>query len=154
MGCQPCIDPVRYATLATNRSMIFRNSVVSLGQVPDGTSNTINILECAARPLIHRGRTPRPDLFNDQGQCWADSEGPFSVDGSNHDGSLQCQGPTLTPRAINATNDNEPYGFHAGGINVVFADGHVQFIAESVRLPVFAALTTRAGGEVVNVDEF
>jgi prepilin-type processing-associated H-X9-DG protein len=91
----------------------------------------------------------RDDLANDQGQGWIDSEGPFSLDGANADGSLQGQGPTLTPRAINATNENEPYAFHSGGANVAFADGHVQFIRESVGLKTFAALCTRSGGEVV-----
>jgi prepilin-type processing-associated H-X9-DG protein/prepilin-type N-terminal cleavage/methylation domain-containing protein len=154
MGVQPCVDPVLYGTLATNRSVMFRNSAIALGQVPDGTATTIVIVECAARPLIYRGRTPRPDLFNDQGQCWADSEGPFSLDGSNPDGSLQCQGPILTPRAVNATNGNEPYSFHPGGANFLFADGHVQFIRESVSVQVVAALATRAGGEVVRTDEY
>jgi prepilin-type processing-associated H-X9-DG protein len=154
MGAQPCVDPVLYATQSTSRSLMFRNSAISLGQAPDGTSNTIVLVECAARPLIYRGRIARPDLFNDQGQCWADSEGPFSLDGANADGSLQCLGPLLTPRAVNATNDNEPYSFHAGGINVLFGDGRVQFIRESISLPVFAALVTRAGGEVVSLDDF
>ena len=89
----------------------------------------------------------RPDLANDQGQGWIDSEGPFSLDGSNEDGSLQGQGPTATPWAMNRTNENEPYSFHPAGGNTLFADGHVQFIAETIPLATFAALSTRAGGE-------
>jgi prepilin-type N-terminal cleavage/methylation domain-containing protein/prepilin-type processing-associated H-X9-DG protein len=154
MGVQVCVNPTLYATQATNRSFMFRNSAITLAQVRDGTSNTIGIVECAARPTVYLGRVIRSDLFNQQGQCWADSEGPFSLDGSNEDGSLQCLGPTLTPRPMNATNGNEVYSVHAGGSNVVFGDGHVQFIRESVSLPVFAALVTRAGGEVVNAEDF
>jgi prepilin-type N-terminal cleavage/methylation domain-containing protein/prepilin-type processing-associated H-X9-DG protein len=154
MGVNPWVNPARYATFATNRSVMFRNSTVRLTQVSDGTSNTIALAECAARPLTFLGRTPRPDLFNDQGQGWIDSEGPFSLDGSNEDGSLQGLGPALTPRAINATNYNEAYSFHTGGANFVFADGHVQFIRDSIPLEVFAALCTRAGGEVVNLGDY
>ena len=110
----------------------------------------LDIVECAARPLIYRGRTPRPDLFNDQGQGWIDSEGAFSLDGANADGSVQRQGPVLTPRAIHATNDNEPYSFHSGGANMLFADGHMLFVRETVTLEVFAALCTRAAGEVAD----
>jgi prepilin-type processing-associated H-X9-DG protein len=110
--------------------------------------------ESSARPLIFRGRIPRPDLSNDQGHGWVDSEALFSVDGSNEDGSLQGLGPILTPRAINATNENEAYSFHPGGANFLFADGHVVFVRESVNLLTFAALLTRKAGEFVNPDEF
>jgi prepilin-type processing-associated H-X9-DG protein len=55
---------------------------------------------------------------------------------------------------MNKKNDNEPYSFHTGGGNYLFADGHVQFIGESVRLQTFAALCTRAAGEVVSGSEF
>jgi prepilin-type N-terminal cleavage/methylation domain-containing protein/prepilin-type processing-associated H-X9-DG protein len=150
MGVQPSIDSTLYATAATNRSVLFRNSTTRMTGIIDGTSSTIMVLECAARPHVFRGRTLRPELSNDQGQGWIDSEGPFSLDGANADGSLQGQGPLLTPRAVNATNDNEPFSFHPGGVNLLFADGHVQFISESVRLEVFAALCTRAAGEVIN----
>jgi prepilin-type N-terminal cleavage/methylation domain-containing protein len=154
MGVQPTVNPTLYATAATNRSVMFRNSRVRMTDVLDGTSNTIVVVECAGRPLIYRGAVPRPDLPNDQGQGWIDSEGPFSLDGSNADGSLQGQGPVLTPRAINATNDNEPYGFHHGGAHFVFADGRVQFISDAIPLERFAALCTRAAGEVVDISNF
>jgi prepilin-type N-terminal cleavage/methylation domain-containing protein/prepilin-type processing-associated H-X9-DG protein len=148
MGVQATVNPGRYATPATNRSAMYRNSAIRMTQITDGTANTIVLVECAARPLTFRGRSARPDLANDQGQGWIDSEGPFSLDGSNHDGSQQGQGPALTPVAINATNENEPYSFHTGGANFLYADSHVRFISESIPLEVFAGLCTRAGGEM------
>jgi prepilin-type N-terminal cleavage/methylation domain-containing protein/prepilin-type processing-associated H-X9-DG protein len=154
MGVNPVINPLLYPGPPANRSVLYRNSRTRLTDVRDGTSTTLVLSECAGRPLIYRGRTPRPDLLTDQGQGWIDSEGPFSVDGSNDDGSVQALGPALTPRAVNATNDNEAYGFHPGGVNAVFADGHVQFVRESVRLEVFAALCTHAAGEVVAENDF
>jgi prepilin-type processing-associated H-X9-DG protein len=154
LGVHSSINPTLYATAATNRAVMFRNSTTRMTDVTDGTSATVVVLEVAARPLIFRGRVPRPELANDQGQGWIDSEGPFSLDGSNQDGSVQARGPVLTPRAINATNDNEPYSFHPGGINAVFADGHVQFLREAMRIEVVAALCTRAAGEVVDASEF
>jgi len=51
---------------------------------------------------------------------------------------------------MNARNDNEPFAFHPGGSNSLFADGHVAFHADSISLPVMAALCTRAGGEIIS----
>jgi prepilin-type N-terminal cleavage/methylation domain-containing protein/prepilin-type processing-associated H-X9-DG protein len=39
--------------------------------------------------------------------------------------------------------------YHTGGVNVVFADGHVQFIPDSINFAVWQALGTRTGGEPV-----
>jgi len=154
MGVQPSVDPLLYGVQASNRSVMYRNSRNTIPQIYDGSSNTIMVVECAGRPTIYWGRVRRLDLANDQGQGWVDSEGAFSLDGSNEDGSLQGLGPILTPRAINATNENEPYSFHPGGANFLFTDGHVTFIRETVKLSVFAALCTRNGTEVVAEDEY
>jgi prepilin-type N-terminal cleavage/methylation domain-containing protein/prepilin-type processing-associated H-X9-DG protein len=154
MGVQATVNRTLYATAATNRSVMYRNARTRMTDITDGTSNTIVLVECAARPLIFRGQAVLPNAQNNQGQGWIDSEGPFSLDGSTADGSLQGQGPVLTPRALNATNENEPYSFHAGGANFVFADGHIQFLSESIPLEVFAALCTRAAGEVVNAGDY
>ena len=79
---------------------------------------------------------------------WIDSESGFSLDGSSRDGQTQGLGPILTPRAINATNENEPYSFHSGGAMLLFADGHLLLVSEQIRLEVLAALSTRAAGEL------
>jgi prepilin-type N-terminal cleavage/methylation domain-containing protein/prepilin-type processing-associated H-X9-DG protein len=154
MGVNPAVDPILYATPDSNRGVMWRNSMNALGHLYDGSANTIMVIECAGRPLVYRGRTRRADIPNDQGQGWVDNEGNCSLDGSNFDGSLQGLGPILTPRAINATNQNEPYSFHSGGANFLFADGHVAFIREGVKIEVFAALVTRNAGEVVSEEEY
>jgi prepilin-type processing-associated H-X9-DG protein len=151
MGVQPVsIDPVLYNS-ANRFSVMFRNSAVRMVEVTDGTSSTIMVVECAARPVVYRLRTANPSLTNDQGIGWADSEGPFSLDGASGDGTQAGCGPANgCTSAMNKKNDNEPYSFHTGGGNFLFTDGHVQFIAESVSLKTFAALCTRLGGEVVS----
>jgi len=148
-GVQATVDPVLYATAATNRSAMFRDSQVALVGISDGTSSTILFVECSARPSIYWLRTQvQPGgavLPNDQGIGWADNEGAFSLDGASPDGSVEGG-----PHPMNKRNNNEPFSFHSGGGNVVFADGHVQFIRESVPLKTFAALCTRSGDEVVS----
>lgn len=154
MGVQPSVNPTLYATPATNRGVLYRNATTRFTDITDGTSSTIMVLECSARPHIYRGRKLFSLNFDDQGEGWIDSEGAFSLDGSSADGSQQGLGPILTPVAVNATNYNEPYCFHSGGINVVFADGHVSFVREAVSLATFAALCTKSGGEVINDSDF
>jgi prepilin-type processing-associated H-X9-DG protein len=43
---------------------------------------------------------------------------------------------------------------HPGGVNTLFADGHVQFIKNTVNLQTWQALGSRNGGEVVSGDSF
>lgn len=51
---------------------------------------------------------------------------------------------------MNRRNDNEPFAFHPGGSNVLFADGHVQFLKETISLATLAALSTASAGEVID----
>jgi prepilin-type N-terminal cleavage/methylation domain-containing protein/prepilin-type processing-associated H-X9-DG protein len=39
--------------------------------------------------------------------------------------------------------------FHSGGVNALLLDGSVRFVPDSISLPVWRALGTRMGGEVV-----
>jgi prepilin-type N-terminal cleavage/methylation domain-containing protein/prepilin-type processing-associated H-X9-DG protein len=49
--------------------------------------------------------------------------------------------------AIKAARSNHP-----GGVNVLFCDGHVRFLKDSVNLATWRGLSTRAGGEVISDD--
>src|SRR6266851_4664286 len=125
-----------------NYQGVFRvNHTTRLADIQDGASNTIMMAECAGRPQLWQGRQPVPDKWLTGGP-WA-SRGLLWGRGAKGDGTAfygTC--------AINCTNDREVYSFHPGGANVVFADGHVHFLKESIDIRIFAALVTRAGGEV------
>jgi len=43
---------------------------------------------------------------------------------------------------------------HSGGVNACMADGSVRFIKDSISIPTWWALGTRAGGEVVSADSY
>ena len=43
---------------------------------------------------------------------------------------------------------------HPGGVNVAFCDGSVKFIKASIGMPVWWALGTMAGGELVSSDQY
>ncbi len=46
------------------------------------------------------------------------------------------------------------HSYHPEGVNVCFADGSVHFVTNSINLPTWQALGTRAGGEVVNAGDY
>jgi prepilin-type N-terminal cleavage/methylation domain-containing protein/prepilin-type processing-associated H-X9-DG protein len=72
--------------------------------------------------------------------------------------SLACQNPQeyfgtwLT--FVGPTGSAPPTSNHPGGVNVCFADGHVQFIKDSIGLQPWWAMGTRAMGEVLGSDQY
>lgn len=154
MGVQPAsINPHLWASVynVDNRfSVMYRNSMTRMVDVTDGAASTIMIVECAARPFVYRNGSAQPGLNNDQGIGWADSEGPFSLDGARADGWAEgCGLAAGCTFPMNKKNDNEPYSFHSGGGNFLFADGHVQFLRDSIPLSTLAALCTMKAAEPV-----
>lgn len=152
MGVQPAsINPHLPSPVynASNRfSVLYRNSTTKFAEVVDGTPSTITIVECGGRPSVYRKRTLQSHLTNDQGIGWADSEGPFSLDGSSSDGNREgCGKSSGCTVAMNAKNDNEPFSFHTGGSSAVFADAHVAFLSQAIDLRVMAALCTKDAQE-------
>jgi prepilin-type N-terminal cleavage/methylation domain-containing protein/prepilin-type processing-associated H-X9-DG protein len=58
---------------------------------------------------------------------------------------------------VNACLNLGQYGFrslHPGGANFAMADGSVKFIKNSINVPTYRALGTRAGGEVISADQY
>jgi prepilin-type N-terminal cleavage/methylation domain-containing protein/prepilin-type processing-associated H-X9-DG protein len=47
-----------------------------------------------------------------------------------------------------------PSSYHPGGVNVLFGDGSVKFVKNSINPPTWSALGTRAGGEVISADSY
>jgi len=45
-----------------------------------------------------------------------------------------------------------PSSLHPGGVNVLFGDGTVRFVKNSISLPIWRAVGTRNGGEVISSD--
>jgi prepilin-type processing-associated H-X9-DG protein len=50
---------------------------------------------------------------------------------------------------------NQFYSLHSGGgVNFLFADGHVAFLKSAMNYRTYLALATRAGGEVVSSGDY
>ena len=81
-------------------------------------------------------------------------------------GTLNVKAGTVTctaaaASAMNTNADNAWYkntalgafrSVHAGGCNFVFGDGSVKFVRESISMPTYRGLGSRAGGEVLGND--
>jgi prepilin-type N-terminal cleavage/methylation domain-containing protein len=127
-------------------------------EIADGTSGTLLMIECAARPqLWQKGRLvpdsdpPPPRTWSTSserpfitGGAWASHNKGFSIDGAALDGTTNS-GPG--PCAINCSNDNEPYSFHPGGCYGLFTDGSVRWLNQNMPIQTLVDITTVAGGE-------
>jgi prepilin-type N-terminal cleavage/methylation domain-containing protein/prepilin-type processing-associated H-X9-DG protein len=119
------------------------NAMIRLTDITDGTSTTLLVAEDAGRPKLWQAGRYVAGSFS-YGGPWASSANQLLIAGASADGSLLAG-----PCAINCTNNQQPYSFHPGGANFLFADGSVHFLRAGLDIRVVAGLATRAGGEVV-----
>jgi prepilin-type processing-associated H-X9-DG protein len=125
------------------QGVLALNTRCRFADILDGTSTTLLAAEDAGRPGLWRSGRLVPDGFAPGGP-WASVANPVTVWGARDDGRT-----LLGSCAFNCSNHRQPYSFHPGGGNFLFADGAVHFLKDRIRLRVLAGLTTRAGGEVV-----
>jgi prepilin-type N-terminal cleavage/methylation domain-containing protein/prepilin-type processing-associated H-X9-DG protein len=126
---------------------MMRDQVTPFTAISDGLSNTILVAEDAARPVFYNADRQVFDPVGKEGG-WADPNAAFSIDGSNRDGTVPG------PCPLNCSNNSEVYAFHPDGANVVFADGSVHYLHQSINLCVLAALVTRSGNELVEASDY
>lgn len=127
------------------RDAIEYNRLHNFKDIPDGTANTIFVVEDAGRPITYvtGGKRPIPAMANSQGGAWCDDENEFTLDGYSTNGVTK-----FGPCAVNCNNDNEIYGFHPSGANVLFGDGSVRLLQAGTDMRIVARFVTRNGGEV------
>jgi prepilin-type N-terminal cleavage/methylation domain-containing protein/prepilin-type processing-associated H-X9-DG protein len=124
----------------------------SAGAVPDGTSNTIAVCEMAGRSDAMPFSPGTSNTLNPSGRrfwAWAEPDNAFNVDQLINNNPTPTGGPASCPwTRLNCGPNEEIFSFHTGGANVVFADGHVSFLRQSLDGATLRALLTVDGGEV------
>jgi prepilin-type processing-associated H-X9-DG protein len=92
------------------------------------------------------------NTFNPTGRrfwAWAEPDNAFNVDQLINNNAAPRGGPTTCPwTVLNCGPNEETFSFHPGGANVVFCDGSVRFLRESLNGASFRAFLTVDGGEV------
>lgn len=117
--------------------------------ITDGLTNTMLITEQAGRADYYiRGQKQASNAGLSQATSWGSwpSYQVFQVqifgsDGITKDGSGGC--------VINCNNSQGVYSFHTGGANVVFADGSVHLLSESMDAHLLLGIVTINGGEII-----
>jgi prepilin-type N-terminal cleavage/methylation domain-containing protein/prepilin-type processing-associated H-X9-DG protein len=111
------------------------NSKVRLTDIPDGTSSTFMVGEKAN--------------FSNQSWC-SQGMGCNEFIWVHH----QSQGMITASEPPNWSNPNSraAEGPHQTGVLIVFCDGHVQMVQNTISMPTYMALGTRSGGDIPGSD--
>jgi prepilin-type N-terminal cleavage/methylation domain-containing protein/prepilin-type processing-associated H-X9-DG protein len=95
-------------------------------------------------------RSSKSSYYNNGGSVW--------ITGRINAGTLFMA--LLTPNSPNAQcTENYREGTitassrHPGGVNTLFADGSVKFLKNSISQPIWWALNTKNGGEIISADQ-
>jgi prepilin-type N-terminal cleavage/methylation domain-containing protein/prepilin-type processing-associated H-X9-DG protein len=151
---------------------LFTQTPVAVSEITDGTSNTVAFSEST----IGNGQAPASPAAADPRRVVLEVPGgtdttPAACDGAAGTFSALRGGKWIdghygntlynhfyTPNPVgkwdcgNASHNkalSTARSYHAGGVNVLLADGSVRFVRDAIPLAVWRSLATRAGGEVV-----
>jgi prepilin-type N-terminal cleavage/methylation domain-containing protein/prepilin-type processing-associated H-X9-DG protein len=139
-----------------------------LGQITDGASNTLALMEIIQAPHGPNGATGSPD---NRGRIWNDDAGSGVVSAiltpnSTAPDVLPVGGPANGPLCHNAPEIGLPCSTsgatkngshiasrsrHAGGVQVAMCDGSVHFINENIELLVWRALSTQDNDDIAAI---
>ncbi|QDT64379.1 DUF1559 domain-containing protein [Calycomorphotria hydatis] len=125
------------------------NDISRFRHCTDGLTNTVLFFEMSGQPDVYVNGQPTGQKINDLNpfntiyQTWPSIVGQliktYQSDGVTSPGS----------RVMNTTNNEQPYSFHTGGVQVALGDGSARFVSESINSEVWFNICTRDDGEVV-----
>jgi prepilin-type N-terminal cleavage/methylation domain-containing protein/prepilin-type processing-associated H-X9-DG protein len=125
--------------------VFFRGSQVRIADITDGTSSTIMVGE---RRYLY-GQTTWVGAVTNASQT-APPGSPFGVQVENSSNHVLGHSAEAWDGPASPYEPNHFSSRHTGGLNFLYADGHVSFITNAVDYATFKALSTRAGGEPIS----
>jgi prepilin-type N-terminal cleavage/methylation domain-containing protein/prepilin-type processing-associated H-X9-DG protein len=111
-------------------------------QITDGLSKTMIVAELSGRGYNSKHMQLRG--------VWADGNNLFAVQDSINLNETEDVNGVAVPKQW---TEDEIYSQHPGGANVLFCDGSVHFLPDSLDKSVIMALASRAGGEQIPADQ-
>jgi prepilin-type N-terminal cleavage/methylation domain-containing protein/prepilin-type processing-associated H-X9-DG protein len=132
-----------YAATTAGSGCMYQSSRVTLSSITDGTSQTLLIGERINFPDDDPLKPGLPGCTGgvcDFGPVWGGIGSITTRWGINSPGGMQ-----YTKCGVESS--------HPGGADFAFADGHVAFLSETIRLATLWALTTRAPGVTPTGDD-
>ena len=173
-------SPTPYRDKTSRQDGLLKQGKTSIGEITDGTSNTIAIGEDAGRDPRYispytegeiYGGVAGPGTFpGEQGPAggpaikrrywrWAEADTGYGVSGApnnkfrpSYENAPWAQTGVTTGN--NAGANDELFSYHPGGVNVLMGDGSVRFIKDSISVVTLRALVTLRGGEVISADAY
>ena len=132
----------------------YRNSKTSIGEITDGTSNTIFLGEHSSALSEKTWVGVIPGAFTHPNFS-SPENGPDAaatltlVHAGPSGGELDITGfPIIHPINFPTYHVGQMYSEHPGGGQVAMGDGSVRFISEDINLILFAELSSIAEGEI------
>jgi prepilin-type N-terminal cleavage/methylation domain-containing protein/prepilin-type processing-associated H-X9-DG protein len=126
------------------RGLFARNSRTRFNEVRDGLSQTLAAAE------RHNGNFA---VLSSGGHLFAETVwvGAIKEDPDDDHGHTTLFQAGHTPSSLEM-DDRDAASRHPAGVNFLLGDGSVRILKTSIALPVYQALSTRAGNETISAD--
>lgn len=135
---------------------LYRNSWLKVSRIRDGLSKTVFLGEHSQRVSQKAWAGTLPGAASHPGQTFAAHVGSEPDRAATlllvHSGPAADEADVIHPPNDPMAHVDQMVSDHPGGCNVACGDGAVRFIAETINLDVWAALSSIAGGEAVAGD--
>ncbi|MBX6313890.1 MAG: DUF1559 domain-containing protein [Isosphaeraceae bacterium] len=151
---------------AMNNAVVPRNGMVGVGNVAGAQLYSVQQNPPLVQQLIAtcdaywKGGTPKTNFKNSNGTRWAMGALGWTMFTTVLPPNARAPRMWVSCRigCDNCGTDHSHIvnasSLHPGGVNVLFGDGGVHFIKDSVNQNIWWALGTRAGGEVLSADQY
>jgi prepilin-type processing-associated H-X9-DG protein len=157
----------QYATVAPLRGPFRVNNTTTaitpyaIRDILDGTSNTMMASELKLVQDTGTKSDSRGDVWSEGTKCgymFTAATTPNSLIPDQLDGTGGCPNANANPPCFAASGNqlelNAARSYHNGGVNVLFCDGSVKFMKDTVNILTWRSLSTMAGQEVISADAY
>jgi prepilin-type N-terminal cleavage/methylation domain-containing protein/prepilin-type processing-associated H-X9-DG protein len=146
-----------FTSSMTQDGIFYINSAVGVGDITDGTSNTIMFGERWRRDVVYDRIYGPPGFDSRSGWAWANTLGGFDYlfGATVPINWLMPDNITADPGFVYEDLRMNAFGSgHTNGANFCFSDGSVKFMTNSTPLSVLVLLCVRNDGKVIDASQY